>query len=176
MGTYEQEKSFERDLKMLNYFQSEFQYRHGLYWRNLVILFILDVIVTIIPLTVEVFGIKFADLPKSYPICFPLFGIMIAIFTYFILSDEAKKITAVNKAKYRISESMEEKYRYVNYVGDMSAKKNQLTFSLAKYVLIVELLLCVIVIGMILWDSNSGDFAVQEVCKIITLRKESGMR
>lgn len=77
--------------------------------------------------------------------CFPIFGALVAILTYVILNDEAKKISAVNKAKYRISRELPEKYHYENYVGNMDDKRKQLAFSLTKYILMVELIMVVVV-------------------------------
>ena len=65
---------------------------------------------------------------------------------FIILNDEAKKISAVNKAKYRIARELPEKYHYENYAGNMEDKRKQLAFSLTKFVLAVELLMVIIVL------------------------------
>ena len=51
----------------------------------------------------------------------------------------------LNEVKYRINRELPEKYRYKNYVGNMADKRNQLAFSLTKYILLVELIMVIVV-------------------------------
>ena len=94
----------------------------------------------------EIFGISLAPIKPEYIVCFPVFGALIAILAFIILNDEAKKISAVNKAKYRIARGLPEKYHYENYAGNMDDKRKQLAFSLTKFVLAVELIMVIIVL------------------------------
>ena len=112
----------------------------------LINLFILDVVILLLPFSTEIFGISLATIKPEYVVCFPIFGALIAILTFIILNDEAKKISAVNKAKYRIARELPEKYHYENYAGNMEDKRKQLAFSLTKFVLAVELLMVIIVL------------------------------
>ncbi len=136
---------FRSDLEMLKYFQDEFQYRHKHFWDIAIKLFILDIIVLLLPVSTEILGINLILIKSEYIAFFSLFGVLIAVLTYCILTDEAKKISAVNKAKYRINRQMKEKYQYVNYVGNMADKRKQLAFSLPKYILAVEIIMAVMV-------------------------------
>ena len=136
----------QQDFEALKYFQDEFQYRHKHFWNVMIKLFVLDVVILLFPFSTEILGISLAPIKSEYIICFPLFGALIAILTFIILNDEAKKISSVNKAKYRINRGMPEKYHYENYVGNMDDKRKQLTFSLTKIVLIVELAMVIIVL------------------------------
>lgn len=135
----------QQDFEALKYFQDEFQYRHKHFWNVMIKLFVLDVVILLLPFSTEIFGISLAPIKPEYIVCFPIFGALVAILTYVILNDEAKKISAVNKAKYRISRELPEKYHYENYVGNMDDKRKQLAFSLTKYILMVELIMVVVV-------------------------------
>lgn len=135
----------QQDFEALKYFQDEFQYRHKHFWNVMIKLFVLDVVVLLLPISTEIFGISLAPLKPEYAVCFPFFGALIAILTFIILNDEAKKISAVNKAKYRIARGLPEKYHYENYVGNMSDRRKQLAFNLTKFLLMVELIMVVIV-------------------------------
>ena len=145
-------KKFEKDLLMLQYFQEEFQYRHKHFWNILILLFVLCVVIIILPIAPEVMGIKIQELSNIQKLLFPVLGMVVAGLSFVILKDEAKKIGAVNEAKYRINSKMAEEYRYVNYVGDMADKKKKLSLSLPVYVLIAELLLCLLVL-FVVWKS-----------------------
>lgn len=135
----------QQDFEALKYFQDEFQYRHKHFWNVMIKLFVLDVVILLLPFSTEILGISLAPIKPEYIACFPIFGALIAILTFIILNDEAKKISAVNQAKYRISRGLPEKYHYENYVGNMDDKRKQLAFSLTKFVLVVELTMVIIV-------------------------------
>lgn len=135
----------QQDFEALKYFQDEFQYRHKHFWNVLIKLFVLDVVILLFPFSTEIFGISLVPIKPEYIVCFPIFGALVAILTYLVLNDEAKKISAVNEVKYRINRELPEKYRYKNYVGNMADKRNQLAFSLTKYILLVELIMVIVV-------------------------------
>jgi heme/copper-type cytochrome/quinol oxidase subunit 4 len=137
----------QQDFEVLKYFQDEFQYRHKHFWNVMIKLFVLDVVILLLPFSTEIFGISLAPIKPEYIVCFPVFGALIAILTFIILNDEAKKISAVNKAKYRIARGLPEKYHYENYAGNMDDKRKQLAFSLTKFVLAVELIMVIIVLA-----------------------------
>lgn len=108
--------TFKQDIEMLNYFQNEFMYRHTHYWNILIKFFLLTIIITILPVTSEVLGVVLDNIPQKSLLIFPALGLIVAIFSSFILLDEAKKLQAVNEAKYRINrQNMAKKYHYAHY-------------------------------------------------------------
>ena len=70
-------------------------------------------------------GIKIQKLSKIQKLLFPILGMVVAGLSFVISKDEAKKLSAVNDAKYRINSKMPERYRYVNYAGNMTDKKKK---------------------------------------------------
>ena len=136
-------------LSVMQYYQEEFLYRHQHYWNVLVKLFIFDVIIVVLPITTEAMGFALSDDSKKVAIIFPFVGIAIAFLTKIILEDEAKKISAVNKAKYEINATLPELYRYRNYVSDKNDKKVQLAHHLVKIVFWVEFIIAILVLVMI---------------------------
>ena len=107
-------ENFEHDLAMLNYFQEEFMFRQKHYWDILIKLFALSIIVTILPITSEVFGISLISIHQRFLLIFPAIGLIISLCSLFLLLGEAKRIRAVNDAKYRINRQyMDEKYQYM---------------------------------------------------------------
>lgn len=130
----------EHDIAMLNYYQNEFLYRHTHYWNLAIKLFIITVVITILPLTTSAFGIEFNNITdKKLLLCFPVLGLITALIGFLILRNEAKRINAVNRAKYRINrECLPIKYQYIQY-ENKDAKKWQ-TFVISNYILIAELL------------------------------------
>ncbi len=146
---------FEFSFKMLEYFQNEFFFRQKHYWSTLIRLFSLTVIITILPIASEIYGIVLNDLPKQYLLCFPGVGLTIAILTLVLLRNEARKIKAVNEAKYRINKQcMSPEYHYVFYnveVGqEMESKKHKwLSFQMPWLVFSLELIIIAVVFVLI---------------------------
>ena len=108
--------TFEHDFQMLNYFQEEFKYRHQHYWEILIKLFTFTIGVTVLPVISGVFGLNLSSVPRSFLICFPGIGAMLSLFSFFILYDKAKKLSAIGHAKYRVNVMlMDPKYHYEFY-------------------------------------------------------------
>ena len=150
---------FNRDYQMLNYFQSEFLYRHKHFWSVLIKSFILVLSTTIIPIVSEVFGIVFNNIIQRFLFIFPIIGILLAIGSFLILLDEGKKINAVNTAKYRINQTMDEKYQYYFYTkfnnGNFrdiktNKRKKGLTVIIPIFLLILELIIAVVIIMILI--------------------------
>lgn len=137
---------FERDYKMLMYFQEEFVYRHKHYWSLVVKSFLLTIGITIIPIVSEIFGLSFNDVVSKFSLIFPILGIFLAIESFYLISKEANRISMVNSAKYKINKKMISKYRYV-FVNDNN--KKFLSKSFSKLILITEMTIIVIVIVML---------------------------
>lgn len=57
--------TFQNDLEMLKFFHDEFIYHHELFWKLLIKLTILSVVVTILPLTSEIFGVKLDNISQE---------------------------------------------------------------------------------------------------------------
>ena len=155
--------TFEYDLEMLKYFQSEFEYRHKHFWEILIKFFILSIGVTILPIASGVFGFDLNEIPRRLLICLPILGIAISFLSNFVLWDEMKKIVAVNKAKYRInSQLLDPKYHYEFYNKDVAkpssdsgrnaigSKRKWLSFRLIIIVSVLEILIAVYVIVVLL--------------------------
>ena len=95
----------------------------------LIKLFALSIIVTILPITSEVFGISLISIHQRFLLIFPAIGLIISLCSLFLLLGEAKRIRAVNDAKYRINRQyMDEKYQYMFFnrlVGTSSDNKRK---------------------------------------------------
>ncbi len=137
---------YDMTLEMMKYYQDEFEYRHKHYWVILIKLFLLYIIITALPLLSEAMGFSLSDVGKTHLFLFPIFGFFIACLTFLILSDEAKKIGAVNQAKYEINRLLPPVYRYRDYVTDKSDPKYQLARHLVLMVFCTELLMNLAVI------------------------------
>lgn len=153
------EKIFDRDYQMLNYFQEEFIYRHKHFWNIVIKSFLLTITITIIPIVSEIFGLTFNDIISNFLLVFPAMGTALAIVSFLLLLDEGKKMEAVNIAKYRINKKMDVKYQYYFYnkfskneFRDRKSdkKKCSLAKSLAILLLIIELTIITIVLIMLL--------------------------
>lgn len=150
----ESDVNFENSLKMMQYFQEEFQVRSKHYWDILIKMLIFDMLIIALPIMSEAMGFSLADIGK-YKFILPGIGLFIAVLTYIILEDEAKKIAAVNKAKYEINELLPTQYRYRNCKDDKNEKyekKNQMAHKLPKYVLAMETIMCALVFGILCLD------------------------
>lgn len=148
------EETFEQDLEMLKYFQDEFKFRQEHYWDILIKLFIFTITITILPIASEVFGIKLNEIDPRFLVCFPALGLVVAFFGFFLISKEAKKMSAVNHAKYRINRGMDSKYHYHFYNKDVGTEKSDqkkfLSFQMAWFVLILELIVIASVTAVII--------------------------
>ena len=149
---------FEKDFQMLQYFQDEFMYRHKHFWQLLFKLFTLSIAVTIIPLTSQVFDIKFSETIKAFSYWFPFMGLLIAILGTYLLQSEAKRMSAVGSAKSTLSKKMGERYQYQYFdenaknsssLKDINKKKH-LAHQLPIIVFLVELVI-IILVAVILW-------------------------
>ena len=131
----------EHDIQMLNYFQNEFLYRHTHYWSIAIKLFITTVVITILPLTTSVLGVEFNNITdKKLLLCFPALGLITALISFLILRNEAQRINAVNRAKYRINKKcLPSKYQYIYY--EKKDPKKWQTFVISNCILIAELLI-----------------------------------
>lgn len=142
--------TFEHDIEMMKYFQEEFMFRQAHYWEILIKLFTLTIVITILPIATEVFGISLSNIPHEFLLCFPGLGVIISLLSLFLLGKEAKKIKAVNEAKYRINrQCMDEKYHYEYYNDEVgkgdSNRKKWLSFQIIWVVFALEL---IVIIGV----------------------------
>lgn len=146
-------ESFSKDFQMLQYFQSEFEYRHKHCWSIMIKMFILTVLITIIPITSQVLEISFTEITKTYALYFPAVGFIVAWLGFGIVYLEFKRMTAVNKAKLRIIQKMGTRYQY-EYFSDEAKKHSDmhnikkskyLAFHLPIWMLVVELIIILIV-------------------------------
>ena len=155
---------FQKDIQMLQYFQDEFMYRHKHFWQLLTKLFILTIVVTIAPITTQVAGVIFNDSIKSFSLCFPVLGLILASLGFHILQSEAKRMHAVNDAKKRINKKIGKRYRYETF--DKSAQKdttlkntgkhNLLAFQLPVLIFVTEFIIAVGVFVVLLRTPIQG--------------------
>ena len=107
--------NFERNLQMMNYYQQEYLYRHKHFWDLIVKLFILDVTVSLLPICKNIFGIEAKDISSPSLIIFSVLGTIIAIASFCILYNEARRMTSVKNAAQRIQSYLGEKNKYPFY-------------------------------------------------------------
>ena len=148
--------TFEHDLEMLKYYQQEFEYRNTHFWNTAIKLFLLTLAVTILPIVSTVFGVQLKEIAnKGLLYAFPFLGLIIAVFSCFILDNEAKRLSAVNTAKYRINnECFPEKYHYHFYNKDIlkeegSERKNWLSHIISFLLPITNFLMIICVVVFI---------------------------
>lgn len=143
--TYE---TIENKIKMLEYFQGEWLYRHELFWKNGLKLFIFNLVVTMLPFITTAFGVQIQS--DKYPqILFPVLGIGIAKFNYKCMQDEAEKLSAVGNAKYRIADSLPKLFQYYKYVDNMQDRKKKSALSIPKYLYVFQIITCIVTICVI---------------------------
>lgn len=112
----EKHDSFEQDLKMLQYFQDEFEYRHKHYWSIMERFFILFIIVATLPVLKGVFGIEMNHDYVRHVMVFEVAAVAIAVIQLIVLLNEGQKIRAINCSKYDLNRKMTEaKYHYYMY-------------------------------------------------------------
>ena len=117
-------EQFDCDLEMLKYFQDEFSLRHKHFWDIAIKIFTLVVIICLLPFVSEVSGIKLIDTAKLYSLCFPVIAFLVACVGQLILSDESRRLRAVNTAKYRLNRQyMIERYHYDYYNDNVGQKR-----------------------------------------------------
>lgn len=147
--------TFQQDLEMMRYFQDEFMFRHKHYWDILVKFFTLTVIISILPIASQVFGIALNTIPHRYLLCFPALGLIVSVTSLIILLSEAKKMSSANDAKYNINKHcMDPKYHYKfydNVIGtEKSNKKRWLSFLMPWLVFFLEILIilgiCIVIL------------------------------
>lgn len=133
---------------MLEYFQGEWLYRHELFWKNGLKLFVFNLVVTMLPFITIAFGVQIQS--DKYPqILFPILGIGIAAFNYKCMQDEAEKLSAVGNAKYRIADSLPKLFQYYKYVDDMQDRKKKSSLSIQKYLYVFQIIICMVTICVI---------------------------
>lgn len=122
--------TFQQDLEMMRYFQDEFMFRHKHYWNILIKFFSLTVIISILPIASQVFGIELNAIPHRYLLCFPSLGLLVSVISLIILLSEAKKMSSANDAKYCINKHcMDPKYHYKFYdevIGTKNSNKKKM--------------------------------------------------
>ena len=140
--------TFENDLKMLNFFQNEFYYRHKHYWSLVIKSFTFVLFVTTLPITTGVLGISVAKMPKWILYCFPVLGMIISSLSAYILCGEARRMSTVSKAKYRINRDlMDQKYQYEFFDPTARKSSNQkkyskwLVYKMVYIILFIEILI-----------------------------------
>lgn len=147
--------TFQQDIEMMRYFQDEFMFRHKHYWDILIKFFTLTVIISILPIASQVFGIELNTIPHRYLLCFPTLGLIVSVISLIIQLGEANKMRSANEAKYYINKHhMDPKYRYKFYddvIGTKDTKKSKwLSFRLPWLVFSVEILIilgiCIIIL------------------------------
>lgn len=107
--------NFEKDLKMLEYYQNEFNHRNEHFWKLLIKFFILVCVIALLPICKEILGVSIVSLSEKYYGLFIIVAIVVAIYGGFILLEELKAIRIINDTKYKINKQMDEKYRYIEY-------------------------------------------------------------
>lgn len=142
--------TFENDFKVLNFFQDEFYYRHKHYWSLLIKSFTFVLLITTLPITTGVLGFSVLEMPKWILCCFPILGIIISSLSTYVLCGEARRMNAVNNAKYRINKYlMDKKYQYEFFDLDTKKSSDQknhskwLAYKMVYIILLVEILIAV---------------------------------
>lgn len=147
--------TFQQDLEMMKFFQEEFMFRHKHYWDILIKFFMLTVIISILPIASQVFGIELNTIPQRYLLCFPALGLIVSVLSLIVLLSEAKKMSSANSAKYYINKHcMDPKYHYKFYNDEIgtgsSNKKRWLSFLMPWFVFCLELLIisgiCIVIL------------------------------
>lgn len=145
-----EEKSFDNDYKMLDYFQKEFMYRHKHFWNIAIKSFLLTITITIIPMVDEIFGISFNDFTNDFLLIFPAIGGIVAIVSSIILLYESERMKRVNDVKFRINKKMNKKYQYVFHDKNSSYNKVTLAKALIFFTLEFELIVVTMVVFMLI--------------------------
>lgn len=137
------DKEIDITLEMMKYYQEEFMYRHKHYWDLVVKFFVLFVVVSTLPIISGILGVELKELSQKNLICFPLIGVIIAIFSRYILLGEVKRLAAVNKAKYRINrELLPTEYQYEFFdKKNKNEEKKRFSFQLPNIMFVFELLI-----------------------------------
>lgn len=110
---------FQQDFAMLEFFQEEYLYHHKHFWQVLIKLTTLAVVVTVLPLTSEIFGVKLENISAEAKFFFPILGFLISVFSLVILCQEANRLHWVGNAKRRVNDDMPKRYHY----GENKARK-----------------------------------------------------
>lgn len=106
------QERFDQTMELMKYYQDEFKMRQKHFWELLIKLFTLDTIVALLPFAKAIAGIELTDSLNHALFIFPIVGILIAFFSLALLRAEAKRITYVNRAKYRQNEKLPEDCQY----------------------------------------------------------------
>lgn len=106
------QEQFNQTMELMKYYQDEFKMRQKHFWDLLIKLFTLDTVVSLMPFVKAIAGIQLADSLSHALYIFPIVGILIAAFSGLLLNAEARRLSAVNQAKYRQNEELPERCRY----------------------------------------------------------------
>lgn len=106
------QERFNQTMELMKYYQDEFKMRQKHFWELLIKLFTLDTIVSLLPFAKAIAGIELTDSLSHALYIFPIVGIMIAVLSGLLLHAEAKRISYVNRAKYRQNEKLPEDCKY----------------------------------------------------------------
>lgn len=145
------ESDHELTLEMIKFYQEEFMYRHKHYWDLIIKFFVLFVVVTTLPIISGVLGVELKEVTQKYLVCFPIIGVMIAVFGRHVIMKEVKFMASANNTKYRIIQKLlPEKYQYEYFdKKNLNSKKKKFSFQLPNLMLIFEFLIAGCVILMI---------------------------
>lgn len=135
------EKNEANTLKMLDYFQQEWLYRHQHFWTISIKLFLFNLVVIMLPFISGAFGITF-DLQKIPSLIFPLIGISLAIACYLLTKGEAKRLDEVAGVKYKINKHMDKIYQYKKY-KETNSNKTKLVNLIPIGILVFQIILAI---------------------------------
>lgn len=103
---------FQRDFEMLKFFHDEYIYHHKHFWQVLFKLSTLSIVVTILPLTSEIFGVKLDEISQGAKFFFPSLGLLTSIFSLIIMLQEANRLRWIGNSKAVVNNDMPKHYRY----------------------------------------------------------------
>lgn len=127
-------------LKMLDYFQQEWVYRHQHFWNLTIKLFTLNIIITMLPFISEAFGITFRV--QLFPsMIFPIIGLILAFISCYITEQEATRLSAVGRAKYDIINQMDKLYQY--HMFEKKDSKKWMAPTIPKLILVFQVFISI---------------------------------
>ena len=134
-----QSTDYTQTIEMLNYFQDEWKYRHHLVLTLFFKLFTFNVVIDILPYVTSAFGMEFSFGNQKLLFVFPVFGIIIGIFSYHLLNSECIRLSTVGKAKYRINNLLSQQYHY-----EKIENTNSISLSIPKIYLTSQIIIITI--------------------------------
>ncbi len=133
--------SEENTLRMLDYYQNEWLYRHKHFWNLLIKLFVFNLFIAVLPFISNVYEIEFENL-EILKFIFPIAAFVITGASTYALFIEADRMSLVGAKKYEINRYMDKLYQYKS--DNITFKKN---FKAYLIILISMLMLLVIEIS-----------------------------